>query len=308
MKYLILFLLAVGFWLLFLEGRITLFAQAFYERSLWELGAASRRRNLEERKRRLLGAEDNFWSKTEKYLYYSGIKLKYPHLTAELWIAMHLSVYAAVIVMGGFLFDMEDVLLVLLVFVLAERVILQRKRSKNRTVVGQELPQLIDFLGNYSITSGELTGVLLQIARYVGKPLSQVLESCYYEAQTTGDTRAALLAMRDKIEHPQFKELVTNMEVNLRYCADFSVLTVGSKRTLREYLKNAGERTGMLREALVSMGILLGMSFLVLWGVSGMVEMSVSSMLFGTLPGKIGMIAMVVIALLFYRQINQIHN
>lgn len=309
MNLLILILLGVGFWLLFLEGRVALLARSFYERTLMGLDAASRRRNLEERKRRLLGAEGNIWSKLERNLYYSGIKLRFPHITVELWLAMHLVVVAITMVLGGgLLFDMEDVLLILLLFGIAERIILQRLRTKNRNIVGQELPQLLDFLGNYSITSGEITGVLLQVSRYIEYPLSRVLESCYYEAQTTGDTKAALLAMKDKIEHPKFKELVTNMEVSIRYCSDFSSLVSSSKRTLREYLKNAGERSGMMREALVSMALLLGMSYLVLWVVGHMVELSVPAMLFGTLPGKVALAGVGIIALMFYYKINRIHS
>ena len=70
--------------------------------------------------------------------------------------------------------------------------------------------------------------------------------------------------MQEHIEHPKFKELARNIEVSVRYCADFSVLVNSSRRSLREYLKVSQERKGMLREAAVNLGLLAGMSAAVL--------------------------------------------
>ncbi len=308
MKGFVLLLLCVGFALLFLEGRLAIYAREFYAKSRLELDAAARQRNLENRKRRILGADHSFWSRLEQTLYYNGIKLKFPYITVELWLAMHLVIGALGLLVGGMFFPLTDMVLTIFACFLLERFLLQRVRAKNLRLVNEEMPKLLDFLGNYSITSGEITGVFLQVARYLRNPLSKVLESCYYEAQTTGDSRAALLAMRDKIEHPKFKELVTNIEVNLRYCADFSVVMAGAKRSMREHLKNTGERSGMLREAVISMVLLAGMALMVLWIVGGMVNMSVPAMMLGTLPGKIGLAGVGIIVLLFYRQTMGVHE
>lgn len=74
----------------------------------------------------------------------------------------------------------------------------------------------------------------------------------------------ALLSMAERVEHPKFKELARNMEVSVRYCADFSALVNGSRRSLREYLRVAQERRSMLREGAVNLALLAGMSAVVL--------------------------------------------
>ena len=165
--------------------------------------------------------------------------------------------------------------------------------------------KLLDFLGNYSITAGEVTGILYQVSRYMEEPLRSALESCYYEAQLTGDTGLALLSMAEKVEHPKFKELARNMEVSIRYCADFTALVAGSKRSLREYLRVAQERKGMLQEAVVNMGLLLGLSLVILTAVGSLVQMSVSQLLLGTLPGKVGLCVLAVICVLFIGQFHR---
>lgn len=82
----------------------------------------------------------------------------------------------------------------------------------------------------------------------------------------------ALLAMAERIEHPKFKELARNMEVSVRYCADFSVLVNSSRRSLREYLRVAQERRGMLREGAINLALLAGMSVVVLLIVGSFTE------------------------------------
>ena len=123
--------------------------------------------------------------------------------------------------------------------------------------VNENLLEFLNFLGNYSITAGEVTSIFGQVSKYVEEPMKSALEQCSYEAQTTGDAGLALLAMAEKIEHPKFKEVVHNMEVSIRYCADFKILVDTSRRSVREYLRMGEDRKGMLREAVINMLMLL---------------------------------------------------
>ncbi len=186
-----------------------------------------------------------------------------------------------------------------------EFLILRCLRTANLRAVNEHLMKLLDFLGNYSITAGDVAGIFHQVSRYMEEPIKSALDSCYYEAQITGDTALALRSMAEKIEHPKFKELARNMEVSLRYCADFTALVAGSRRSLREYLRLSQERKGMLREALVNMVLLLGLSMVVLAAVGRMVQLSGLQILTGTVPGRIGLGVIGIIILLYIGQLQK---
>ena len=166
--------------------------------------------------------------------------------------------------------------------------------------------KILDFLGNYSITSGEITAVLSQVSPYVGEPLRGVLDACYYEAQTSGDTSIALLAMAEKIQHPKFRELARNLEISLRYAADLTVLVSQSRRSLREYTRMRQERKALAREAWINMLILGAMTAVILKALESLVGIPLGEILLHTLPGMAALTVIAVILLLFYRQVRML--
>lgn len=300
-------MLLTGFLLVFREFRLLERLARFLKKTQFEMDGAARKRNLEDRKKLIqLQNRHTIWTALERELNYSGIRLHFPDLTVEMWIAGNLSAGACAAVL---LFARAGVTAgLILVFALfgAELAVLRWMRASNLRRVNGHLMKLLDFLGNYSITEGEITGILHQVSRYMDEPLKSALESCYYEAQFTGDTGLALLSMAEKIEHPKFKELAWNMEVSIRYCADLTALVAGSKRSLREYLKLTQERRGMLQEALINMGLLLGLSLVILLAVSLLIRMPISQMLMGTLPGRAGLCVLAVICVLFIGQFRRV--
>ncbi len=308
MKAVIFLMLFVSFFTFFHEIRLLDRMAGLLKKTRGDMDASARQRALEGRRQLLeLRQKNTLWAALEQILYYSGLKLYFPGLTAELWIAGSLAAAALLLVILSTLFGFGAGSAGAILLFGSEFLILQYLRMSNLKVVNEHLMKLLDFLGNYSITAGEVTGIFKQVGRYMEEPIKSALDACYYEAQTTGDAGLALLSMAEKIEHPQFKELARNMEISLRYCADFIMLVSGSKRTLREYLRLAQERKGMLREALINMALLLGLSLVVLFAVSSLVQMPVTWLLADTLPGKVGMIVLAVIGLLFVGQLQKVH-
>ena len=153
-----------------------------------------------------------------------------------------------------------------------------------------------------------MISVFGQISKFMDEPLQSALEQCCVEAQTTGDVGMALLSMAERIEHPQFKELVRNIEVSSRYSADFSVLVQFSRRSMREYLKSVRERKSLLREAGINMTLLLGMSVFALVTVNGLLETSVWSILFTSIPGRVALGIVGGIAFLFLMQAYRLES
>lgn len=125
----------------------------------------------------------------------------------------------------------------------------------NYRKVDAELIKLVDLLSNFSVTSGEITDIFHQISRYMSEPLNSVLEECYYDARTCGNTSLALYAMSDKIEHPMFKGLIRNIEVCINYTADFAVIVTNSRKLFANEQRAKKQRRAMANENLIEMFI-----------------------------------------------------
>lgn len=276
------------FLLLFSEIRVVQQFSALLKRTRADMDAASRQRTLAGRKQLMeLEQKHTVLFFLERQLQYSGLKLRFPKLTVEWWTAGNAMVAASVFLLLLF-FGLWYAVAGVILMAVGEVLMLRILRTVNLHRVNNSLMKLLDFLGNYSISSSEATSVFSQVARYMEEPLRSALDTCCYESQTTGDAGLALLSMAEKIEHPKFKELARNMEISIRYCADFSALVNSSRRSMREYLRVSQERRGMLREAAVNMVLLLGMSVIVLMTVGHLTDRTLWELLWGTLPGKAG--------------------
>ena len=306
MWVIVLLLLCLGFYLLFYEIHLLRNISILLKRTREDMDAASRQRILEGRKQLIeLKQKHSFLFSLEQMLQYSGLKNSVPGLTVEWWLAVNAavlsSIFLGVWIFAGFMPAVAATALLSA----AEAAAIRAMRTANLRKVNNNLMKLLDFLGNYSVTAAEATGVFSQVSRYMEEPLRSVLDQCSAEAQITGDASLALLSMAEKIEHPKFKELARNMEISVRYSADFSALVISSRRSLREYLRVSQERRGMLREAAVNMVLLLGMSFVVLLTVGHLTEVSLWTLLAGTMPGRVGTCILLVIFGLFAGQLRK---
>lgn len=302
--------LAVGFTTLFLWIRRESILHQLWRRAYDSLETAADRRALDNRRSlQMLREKRGFLQRMEQKLLYSGISRRFPFLTPELWILGNLAsgtaIYFLALLLGA---GWQTALLSVGVLWLLTAGAVNLCMSRNYNATDENLMKFLDFLGNYSITAGEITGVLSQISPYMGEPLRGVLEACYYEAQTSGDASIALLAMAEKIQHPKFQELVRNLEISLRYSADLTVLVSQSRRSLREYSRLRQERRALTREAWVNIMILGAMTAVILKALEALVGIPLSEIMFHTLPG-IGCLAVIgVILLLFYRQVLRLNQ
>lgn len=305
--YIFLFwLLFDAFYLLFHEIEALRRLQELWRRTGADLDASSRLRTLKERKRLLeLSKEHTVLASLERQLQYSGLKICFPGLSVEWWLAGNAAVLSFIFLGALLFFGLWQAIAAAALTAAGECVLLRILRTGNLKRVNAGLMKLLDFLGNYSVTAAEATGVFNQVSRYMEEPLKSALDACYYEAQTTGDAGLALLSMAEKIEHPKFKELARNMEISIRYCADFSALVNSSRRSLREYLRVSQERRGMLREAAVNMVLLLGMSAIVLAVVGFLTNTSLMVLLTGTMPGRLGVGILLAIFGMFGAQLHK---
>lgn len=245
--------------------------------------------------------------KLEQRLLYSGLLRKFPFLTPELYIVINLLAVAAVYLLFCMLTTswwpgiVAVLVLEVVLYFLGNLLITLQYNATD-----EGLLKFLDFLGNYSITSGEITSVLSQVSEYLEEPLKSTLEECYYEAQMSGDTSIALLSMAEKLQHPKFKELVRNLEITMRYSADFTILVSQSRRSVREYMRMRQERKALASEAWVNIIILAVMTLVILKAVEALIGIPIEQILWQTWVGKGCVAGIVFLLLLFYGQIRAI--
>lgn len=306
---LIFILLFVGFVLLFGRIRFLEMFNRMMQRTREGMDEAARKRMLENRKNLLsLQRESSLWYRMEQELNYSGWKRRFPFLSAENWLVGNVVIFTGIFLLSWLAFGWKGALTGCLFFGGIEFFALRVCKAGESRSVNENLLKLLNFLGNYSITAGEVTSIFNQVSKYVDEPLKSALNECCYEAQTTGDAGMALLVMAEKIEHQKFKELAFNMEVSIRYCADFKALVDGSRRSVREYLRMREERRGILRDALINMLMLLAMSMFALLTVDQLIERSIWEILFTTIPGYMALGITAIIFMLLIRQLLKLNQ
>lgn len=303
-------LIFMGFLLLFGRIRWLETVKILLSKTREGMDQSARLRALEKRHRlQELQRKNTLIYRVEEFLCYCGIRRRFPGYTAEKWIAGNLlGMMLVFCLLQGITGRFTVAALGTGLLCGAEYLILSTMRAGELRSVNDNLLKCLNFLGNYSLTAGEITMVLGQVSKYVEEPLKGALEECAYEAQTTGDSSLALLSLAERIEHPKVKQLARNLEVSIRYMADLTMLVDSSRRSAREYLRMEEERKGMLREAGINMGLLMAMSLFALLTVDRLVDISVRDVLYSTLPGHIAIGIYVGIIFLFLRKLYGFHR
>ena len=84
-------------------------------------------------------------------------------------------------------------------FLLLVWIVITLGKASQMRSVNENLMKFLDFIGNYSVTSGDVIAVFGQISKYMEEPIRGALEQCCVEAQTTGDVGMALMSMADQV-------------------------------------------------------------------------------------------------------------
>lgn len=307
-KWSIFLSLFMGF-LLLLRGIcwLQVFSQLL-KQTMRTMDEAARKRLLHSRTTLLeIQRKHSIWFWLEQELQYSGLKRNIPGITSENWLVGNLVILTMILFIGICIFPkLWMSVCTIFALILMEYFIISFLKMRSFRKVERNLMKFLDFLGNYSMTAGEITSIFHQVSKYVEEPLKSVLEECCVEAQMTGDASMALLTMSEKIEHPKFKEIVRNMEISIRYCADFKILVNRSRRSVREYLRASGEQKNILQEAGIHLFLLVGLSVVIFLIVDGLIDISIWQVLFFTIPGRIALAILMLIFVLFLRQIMRI--
>lgn len=299
-----------GFFTLFYWMRRESFIRTVLHRAYDSIDTAARRRVLSNRRSmRLLERRRDRLYGLEKMLLYSGLLRRFPFLSPELYlvgdVVVSASLYFTLLLWK--VSYLESLLAVAIVHILIYFCV-SLMMQKNYNATEESLLKFLDFLGNYSLTGGEVTGVLKQVSLYMNEPIKGVLEECYYEARLSGDTTVALLSAAEKLQHPKFKELLRNIEITGRYVADYSALVSLSRRQVREYVRLRTQRKALAREAWTNMLLLGAMTVVILKSVEVLVGVPLQELLLESLVGKACLLGILIILGMFYLEVRQIDS
>lgn len=207
------------------------------------------------------------WMKKPRQLFlYSGIARTIPWLTFEIFLIIGLfggciAYLAAWLILRDIFYALCVMGIWMMLLVGSQ---LWMANSNYRTVDNHLIP-FLNQLGNFSaVGSVEITEVFAHVAKYMPYPLRDVLEECYAEAHTSGDSAEALSACSDKIEHPKFKEIIRNLEACMRYTANYKVVVDGMRSNILDDRRNSQERKSMASSSVTYMLIVTVMSLFVM--------------------------------------------
>ncbi len=246
----------------------------------------------------------SFWEKVlekpHQRFTYSGIANKFPGVTVEIWLLM-VMLSAAVVYMLSFaiLKNLLHALLVMSAYVAVLALLESFLVIRNYKAVDDELLKFLNLLSNFSIANGEITSVFLQISKFLQEPLRTELEECYYEAHTSGDSKAALEVLEAKIEHPLFKEIVRNLIICIDYSANYKEVVSNSRKIVLDEQRARRERKAVANEAILNVLIISIMLFISLNIVDRLVKVSIWVTLLQTTFGQISLAAVGLIYLIF---------
>lgn len=257
---------------------------------------------------RMRADRDGIWSRIDKALVYSGIVRFLPGLTTEKFIALMSLACALIFISSGIAMGVIAGAVSAAVFLFSVYALIKLLEIRNLRKTGEDLPRLLDLLGSYAASGAVYSNIFGQISIYMNEPLRTVFDECGAEGRLSGDISLALLTMADKIEHPQFKQLIRNMEITSRYSEDIAGLVSDTRRSLRDYLKESSDRKAMLRESAINMVLLMVMSYVVIAISASLAETQISTVVLGSIPGRVTLGVLGAVFMMFFAQAASLYK
>lgn len=257
---------------------------------------------------RMRADRDGIWPRIDRALVYSGIVRLLPGLTTEKFIALMSVACALIFISSGIAAGVIAGGIITAVFLFSVYAFIKLLEIRNLRKTGEDLPRLLDLLGSYAASGAVYSNIFGQISIYMNEPLRTVFDECGAEGRLSGDISLALLTMADKIEHPQFKQLIRNMEITSRYSEDIAGLVSDTRRSLRDYLKESSDRKAMLRESAINMVLLMVMSYVVIAISASLAETQVSTVVLGSIPGRVTLGVLGAVLMMFFAQAASLYK
>lgn len=231
--------------------------------------------------------KDGIWDKWLKLYTYSRIDKIFVFLTPELWLAI-IIIFGAFVFLFSLIFIKDLFLNIILGFVASGILFFFEMMLSfhNYQNVDKELIQFLNMLGSFSLSAQEVTSVFRRVSKFMQDPLKSVLIECYEEARTSGKPEEALRNMARKIEHPQFKEIIKNLEIAIKYSGDFTIVVKSNRQIIQNYMSAKQEKKSLASESMLNMFIMAIALMASVYFMGILLNMNIFAELFGGLIGR----------------------
>ncbi|WP_343246766.1 hypothetical protein [Diplocloster hominis] len=163
------------------------------------------------------------------------------------------------------------------------------------------ITQFANLLENFSETSDDLIFIFEKVCPYLDVPLRPALQECVSTARNTGNVEEALRNLELQIEHPQFRNLIRNLEICSRHEANYAEIIRDNRRSLQEYLQDQKERKALYDNGRIEISIILLLCLVVTSMLNGFIRHGFLYVLFHSVIGNgIALYCMIVLLACLY--------
>ena len=251
--------------------------------------------------------DDTMLAKLDAIIEHSGIK-KYIHImNANLLIIFAITLFCVVFlitsyiassVARGLIAGVVSIAILCLVILLLCLI--------NYVKTEKEIITFINLLQNYSRTNADISNILGQMSPYLNEPLRTITEDCYLECISTGNIDLALEKLANKVNHKKLQIIIQNIALCAKYEANYESVINDSRTIIQEYLSGMQQRKAMLRNAMIEIGLIIGIGLYLLISLNSLVEDNIFTILMSTTIGNAlvayFIIILVVIAFIFFKE------
>lgn len=252
LKVLLFVSLFISCYFLILESKRRRFWREKISRAYYSINSISDIRKLGRmKKKELYGAvQDNFLSRMDAGLVYSGISLKFPFINTELCIAgmfvvCSLSFMVVLSVSGHW----PMALFAIILEWLAALTVLSVLSEIRYRLVEAELLPFMNMVGACANSSDDLAYILERAALSVGGPIRETVLCALSRAKMSGDVSEALGELEGMVENKFFKNFIRNLENCSRGKANYSEVVAECRSMLHSSRMNHQELKNIYRES-----------------------------------------------------------
>ena len=225
--------------------------------------------------------------KITKLLNDSGLKIKFPELTAEMFVILLLAIAILVCFIS---FMVTKSILVTVITTIASIFLvllyLEQRKTKINKSIERDLLKFIDLLVNMSRTEKNLAEMFKGSAQYLDGPLKSLVIQSYYEMVSTGNTIKALQNFSDQANHSKLKEVLNYLLICSQKNESYEEVMFEIKESIRTYIAYNKSKEEIKKSGLVDLLIMGIGGCIIVFALSSMIP-NTFVYLFHTMVGQL---------------------